>query len=284
MSFGLVGLKGGLFALAKGFQYRVWGPADTFYGGNNEIGLALNMTLPLLLLCARETEWKWAKAIFYATFAFSLFSIISTWSRGALLTLCAVLVAIILTGKKKWLSIPIAIFAVALMLPRLPEKWFDRMQTITAYQEDGSALGRLEAWQFAIDRALQNPLTGGGFACFSGRRDSHSAYFQILAHHGFLALALWLSLLFGTMISLERLRRKSFFSIDSQWISTYARAVQISLLGYSVGSAFLGTAYWDIFYHLTAICTVLKVQLSQAKRSQETGKIVEGISAAPASV
>lgn len=269
LSFGLIGLKGGVFALASGFSYRVWGPDDTFYGGNNEIGLALNMTLPLLFLCAKETEAKWAKALFYGSFILSVFSVLSTWSRGGLLTLCAVLGAMVLTGKKKWLSVPIIIVAVALLLPRLPEQWFDRMLTIKTYQEDASVLGRLDSWQFAINRALRDPLTGGGFACFSERLDSHSAYFQVLAQHGFIALGLWLSLLFGTMIALERLRRQAISLNSAAWIRPYARAIQISLLGYSVGAAFLGAAYWDILYHLVAISAILKVQLWQAQAIQE---------------
>lgn len=281
LSFGLIGLKGGVFALASGFQYRVWGPDGTFYGGNNEIGLALSMTLPLLFLCAKEAEAKWAKALFYSCFILSVFSVISTWSRGSLLTLCAVLGAMILTGKKKWLSVPIVIVAVTLLLPRLPEKWFDRMQTIKNYQEDGSALGRLDSWQFATDRALKDPLTGGGFACFP-ERDSHSAYFQIMAHHGFVVLGLWLSLLFGTMIALERLRRQATNPNGATWISRYARAVQISLLGYSVGAAFLGVAYWDILYHLVAISAILKVQLLQAQTIQEASGDPGWLSVIPA--
>jgi len=282
LSFGLIGLKGGVFALATGFQYRVWGPPNSFYGGNNEIALALNMTLPLLLLFARETEAKWAKALFYGSLILSVASVLSTWSRGGLLTLCAVLGAMILTGKKKWLSVPIVIVAVILVLPKLPEEWFARMETIKNYQEDGSAVGRMDSWQFAVDRALKNPLTGGGFACFSARLDSHSAYFQILAHHGFVALGLWLSLLFGTMIALERLRRKATALNGVEWIIRYARAIQISLLGYSVGAAFLGAGYWDIFYHLAAICTILKLQLLQTQTIQEASGAVGHLSAIPA--
>jgi putative inorganic carbon (HCO3(-)) transporter len=260
LSFGLVGLKGGAFALATGFRYRVWGPPDSFYGGNNEIAMVLTMCLAYA---------KWAKALFYGCLAFSIFSVLSTWSRGGFLTLCAVLGAMVLTGKKKWLSVPIVIAAVILLLPRLPDEWFDRMQTITQFQQDGSALGRLDSWQFALDRAFKDPLTGGGFACFTERLDSHSAYFQILAHHGFIALGLWLSLLFGTMLALERLRHKAILLNGAGWIRPYSRALQISLLGYSVGAVFLGAAYWDILYHLVSITAILKVQLCQAQAIQE---------------
>jgi putative inorganic carbon (hco3(-)) transporter len=269
ISFGVIGLKGGVFSLLTGFQHRVWGPPDTFYGGNNEIALALSMTLPLLLLCAREVEPKWIKTFFWGMFGLSVLAIISTWSRGGLLALCAVVGAIVLTEKKKWLFVPIAVVAIALLLPRLPDKWFDRMGTIQNYQEDASAMSRLDSWQFSINRALKDPLTGGGFACFSNRTDSHSAYFQILAHHGFIALSLWLSLLFGTMIALERLRRRAILVSSTEWIASYARSIQISLLGYAIGSFFLGTAYWDYFYHLTAICAVLKIQLSREKNILE---------------
>src|SRR3972149_6834646 len=98
LSFGLIGLKGGIFVLGTGFNHRVWGPPGTFYGGNNEIALALNMVLPLLILCAKEVQNINIKLIFYAVFVFSIFSIIGSWSRGGLVTLCAVLGIMILMG------------------------------------------------------------------------------------------------------------------------------------------------------------------------------------------
>lgn len=269
LSFGLIGLKGGIFALGTGFQYRVWGPPATFYGGNNELALALNMTLPLLILCAKEVESKRVKMFFYAAFFFSVCSIISSWSRGGLLTLCAVLGAIILTGKKKWLSIPLIVAAMVLAIPNLPEEWFGRMQTIETYQEDASAMIRIDAWKYAFNRAVESPLTGGGFEAwrgatfegYGGKHDVHSAYFEILGEHGFVAFGLWLSLLFGTMLALGRLQRQVVSSEKLLWVKDYARAIQISLLGYAVGGVFLGAGYWDIFYHLVAIAVLLKVML-----------------------
>ena len=270
LSFGLIGLKGGIFALGTGFQYRVYGPDNTFYDGNNELALALSMMLPLFLLCAKEVQNKNAKLFFYAVFFFSICSIISSWSRGGLLTLCVVLGSIVLFGNRKFLAIPLLFFAVVLVLPNLPEEWFDRMHTIETYQEDASVQGRFEAWKFAVNKAVEHPLTGGGFETFRAAYvDSHSAYFQILGHHGFVALFMWLSLLFGTIVALERLRRQALMLDDVAWIQDYARAVQISLIGYAVGGAFLGVAYWDIFYHLVALCVLLKVMLHKAQQEQE---------------
>jgi probable O-glycosylation ligase (exosortase A-associated) len=277
LSFGLIGLKGGIFAAGTGFHYRVWGPEGTFYGGNNEIALALNISLPLIMLCARETENRNAKLFFYTVFGFSICSIISSWSRGGLLTLCAVLGAMVLCGRRKWISVPLIFMAIMFALPNLPQEWFTRMETIKTYEDDQSAQSRFIAWHYAIDKAVEHPLTGGGFETFQDAWvDAHSGYFKILGEHGFFALALWLSLLFGTMIALERLRLQVILYDSVAWIKEYARAFQISLLGYAVGGCFLNVAYWDIFYHLVALTVVLKVMLGKVARASEeewiTGK------------
>ena len=285
VSFGFVGFKGGLFAFSHGFSYMVMGPGSTFYEGNNEIGLALNMTLPLILLGASQFEKKLIKNSFYMVFLFSICAIISTWSRGALLTLFAVLAAIILSSKKKFriVLLFLAALAVISVLPPeklrslLPEEWFDKMETIETYEEDASAMGRIEAWKYGIRRANQSPLTGGGFEAYRlNRLDAHSAYFEILGEHGYIAFILWISLLFGTIFALERLRSQAKFSQTCLWILDYARAVQISLLGYAVGGAFLGAAYWDYFYQLVALCVLMKVFLYReiAKMRRESRSLV----------
>lgn len=273
VSFGLIGLKGGVFALGTGFNYRVWGPDNTFYGGNNEIAMALNMMLPLFVLCAKEAKHTIITYFFYSLFFFSICSILASRSRGGFLALCAVLGSMILTGKKKWLAIPILLVGLFAFLPIMPEAWFERMHTIKNYEEDASAMGRLDAWKYAIDRAYDNPLTGGGFETFRNYiRDVHSAYFEILGEHGFVVLGLWLSLLFGTMIALQRLRKQALQVEGFSWIPHYAKAIQISLVGYAVGGVFLGTAYWDIFYHLVSFCVVMKVVLHNGIQEGQPAK------------
>lgn len=279
LSFGLIGLKGGIFAFGTGFQYRVWGPENTFYGGNNEIAMALNMILPLLVLCAKEASSVTARNFFYATFFFSICSVISSWSRGGLLGLCVVLGAMIMTGRRKWLSIPLVLAALFIAVPNLPTNWFERMGTIKTYEEDSSAMGRIEVWGYAMRRAAQSPLTGGGFETFYKGHglDVHSSYFEILGEHGYVALGLWLSLLFGTIMALERLRRQVLLHDELLWIRDYARAVQIGLMGYATCGAFLGAAYWDIFYHFVALCVVMKMIVRQHAANAEEGDFARSL-------
>jgi hypothetical protein len=76
-------------------------------------------------------------------------------------------------------------------------------------------------------------------------RDWHSAYVEVLAEHGFIALGVWLALLVGTLTSLSRCALRG-----GAPYSEPCAAVLVALTGYAVGAAFLGLAYWDIYYQL----------------------------------
>ena len=270
LSFGLLGLKGGIFAVGTGFGYRVWGPDGTFYGGNNEIALAFNIVLPLLFLCASEVSNKSLKLFLYAVFFFTVCSVISSWSRGGLLTLIAVMFGILYRSQRKWIIVPLLMVGIFVAVPNLPDEWFSRMDTIQTYEEDASAMGRINAWGYAWRRALDNPLTGGGFETFRNWYiDVHSAYFEILGEHGFVALGLFLILLFGTMLMLSNLRKIAPKIEGMEWVKPYSEALQISLGAYAVGSVFLGAAYWEILYQLIGICALMKLFLYREIERQQ---------------
>jgi O-antigen ligase len=44
----------------------------------------------------------------------------------------------------------------------MPQQWYDRMSTIQTYDQDQSAIGRINAWHMAYNMAKDRPL-GGGF-------------------------------------------------------------------------------------------------------------------------
>ncbi|MCA1804558.1 MAG: putative O-glycosylation ligase, exosortase A system-associated, partial [Xanthomonadaceae bacterium] len=58
LSLGFYGLKGGIFVIQTGGNHSVMGPADTFIGDRNSIGLALIMAVPLLhYMQMQMTRW-----------------------------------------------------------------------------------------------------------------------------------------------------------------------------------------------------------------------------------
>ncbi len=260
LSFGILAVKGGYWAIISGFSDRVYGPPDSHFYGNNMFAVVTIMNIPLLLLWLRETNDRPLRYIIKAIIALSVASAISSWSRGGLITLGITSLALLWHYKKRtMILIPIILVAGLTFSYVLPDPWFERMGTIINYQEDQSAMNRIEAWQSGLEYVKRKPLLGAGFDGwhFVAKRDWHNSYIEILAEHGLIAFTLWSTLLIGSIISLTRLTRQPSVINSQNWIHNYSSLLRASLLAYATGSLFLGLSYWDIFYHLVIITTLI---------------------------
>ena len=259
-SIALVAVKGGIWAIMTGFSNRVYGPPYTQFYGNNEFAIATLMVIPLLILWRRETRNRWINLGLMAAIPLCIAAALSSWSRGALLTIAALAVVLVWDSKRKYLVIPLMALGIILALDVLPEQWFNRMGTIETYKADSSAMERIQAWRDGFHFALHHPLTGAGFEGwrYVTQRDWHSSYVEILAEHGFLAFAMWFSLLFGTIISLTRLNITTRRFPEMAWVKNYTTMLRASLIAYATGTIFLGLSYWDIFYHIVFISVLVK--------------------------
>jgi len=268
LSIGFYGLKGGIFTVKTGGAQTVLGPEGTFLEGNTEIGLALNMVLPFLVFLRRETTRPWLRHLLSIIFGFTIIAIVGTYSRGAFLGLLVVMTLLFLKSRTKFLAIVLLAIAIPVAMSTLPGRWFGRMQTIQTYEKDGSAMGRLDAWRVAYQMGKDRPMLGFGFRPFnkamferygySGGRDAHSIFFQVLAEHGFTGLILYAGLIISSFLTLRRLKRVSRTDPTLQWVYDYSQMLQASLAAYVVCGAFLSMSYFDLFYHLVAIVIVLK--------------------------
>jgi putative inorganic carbon (HCO3(-)) transporter len=295
LSLGFYGLKGGLWVLRTGGENRVWGPEGTFFGDNNTLGLALCMALPLLLYLSRDEPRPWLKGLLRTVFAGSCIAILFTYSRGAFLGLVVILAVLI--WRSPWrLRFGMAVLIVSLIAaPLVPAGLWARIQSIAQQEEvetrDSSAAGRLEAWQTAWNVALVRPVTGGGFrvlwngdvwqnyyeGSFLAVRDAHSLYFEVLGEQGFLGLALYLAIIVNTLLTLGRVRRRWRGHAENGDLSRYAEMTQLALYPYLVAGAFLGVAYFDLYFHLVATSVMLQVLSAQA----ETAPAAEAALPAP---
>ena len=167
----------------------------------------------------------------------------------------------------------------------LPEKVFQRADTIANYEEDGSANQRLESWTVAWNVAKDRPLVGAGFEfewaddgrwleygsekyrkfMTAANKDSaaaHSIYFQILGQHGFVAFFIYLWLLVSVHLTLLRIRAMGRKNPDTAWISTYATGLLVGLVGYVVSGAFLSSAYFDLAWLYFALAAMLSREIA----------------------
>ena len=244
--------------------FRVQGPPGTFIAGNNELGLALLMTIPLMRYLQVEESRHWLKMGLTGAMVLTLIAALGTQSRGALVGL-AVMGSILIWKSPRRLAIMVlAGVAVPLVLGFMPESWWDRMGTIETYDEDESAQGRLEAWAFAWQIATSN-FMGGGFDALvvSGMRDVHSIYFEVLSEHGFVGLFLFLALLAFTWLSAGWIIRHARKHAELKWAESLARMMQVSGVAYCVTGIFLGMAYFDFIYLLVAITVATRQLVAQ---------------------
>ena len=89
LSLGFFGVKGGIFAALTGGSYIVWGPPGSFIEGNNELGLALVMIVPLMWWLRMRVQKPILRWAMLGAIGASSLAILSTQSRGAFLAISA---------------------------------------------------------------------------------------------------------------------------------------------------------------------------------------------------
>lgn len=300
-SIGFYGFKGGLFTVGTGGSAMVLGPDRSFLSGNTYVGLAMIMVLPMILVSARlfsqrwidlgwpmlrESWYRFAGWGFYAAFWLTVLATIATYSRGAWLGLIAVGPFIFWRLRRKWLIVLAVVFAIGVVGVAAPDRMVERWNTIGGYQDDTSAMQRIQAWGVNWNMAVERPLTGMGFrntsmgydwwiqyASFEGHwrhvLSPHSIYFQVMGQHGFGGLAVFLALIACTYLTLGRIRR-SASSLDRKWLSEYAWALQIGIIGYVVAGAFLDVAYFNLLYAFIALAIIMRRELDFPEQVRES--------------
>lgn len=290
VSIGYYGVKGGFFTVISGGNFRVWGPADTFIEGNNELALALVALIPLLYYLSQISIKKWVKIGLWISMVACLFSVLGSHSRGALVAIGVMSVFFVLKSNRRF-QLSVALITVGIIaVIFMPESWHARMHTIENYQDDGSAQARLNTWATIWNMALDRPLVGAGFRVgsdllyslyspgpWSKSFDSHSIYFQALGEHGFPGLILYLSIGILTWVKASRMAKEYATGADAQWIPLLMHMIQVSLLGFAAGGAFLGLLHYDFPYYLAAIVVIVEATQRENKRTSGTANSPAGV-------
>jgi probable O-glycosylation ligase (exosortase A-associated) len=283
ISLGFYGVKGGFYTLTHGGGEQVLGPDGSFISGNTEIGLAMIMVLPLLRSLQLNSQRQVVRWGLGAAMLLTGLAILGTQSRGALVGGAAMAVVLWLKSRKKGLLLVFMLVAVPSFFALMPDSWYQKMSTISTYEQDHSAMGRIYAWEFATRMAIQRPLTGGGFESFTPENymryapdipqainehgnvaDAHSIYFQMLGLHGFVGLALYLALFATAWRAASNVMRRTKPRADLKWAYDLAAMSQVSLIGFLVAGAFLGLANFDLTYTIIGIIVITKTLVEKA--------------------
>jgi putative inorganic carbon (hco3(-)) transporter len=140
------------------------------------------------------------------------------------------------------------------------------------HEADGSAMSRITTWKMILNLAADRPFVGSGFALDNSGIylkyhasfqigdvpfAAHSIYFQALGEHGYVGLLLYLGVLATTWYTFGTLSKRFGKIPGEEWASSLCRMVQVGLVGFCSGGAFLGLMHWDVPFYLVGLCVIL---------------------------
>ena len=245
-----------------------------FLGDNNLVAVGMLMLLPMIGALA-ETSTGWMKRLFQFMSIGVLYRAVSTYSRGGFLAAGVVGAVWFVRSPHKLKTIAAVVVATALVLPVLPQEFWDRMSTINApasEERDNSAAGRLHFWKIAVAMADDRPFTGVGNDAYArlydqydwtqgafGRdRAVHSAWFGVLAEFGYTGLLLFIAIIATSLRSCRRVRLAARRGEVSGSLGSYAIGFETALVAFIVGGSFVSFHYCEMLWHFFALSAALE--------------------------
>lgn len=265
----------------------------TFLGDGNDFSLSVAITLPMCLYLFQTATGKIGKVFYIGAAIILIGAVMGTQSRGAALAILSIVLFLWSLSPSKGKGIVIIAAGLIIVLALASETYLSRMETITDYESDSSAMGRILAWESGFKMANERPLTGMGPGCFPiafGQRfaqpgipwmTAHSMYFLALGELGYPGVLLVLWLLWRVYRNdikiLKSIPRDD--SGDRLKVRKLFIAVTGSLIGFSVAGAFLSVLYYPHLYVISGI-TLTAIQIySRQAASDERQALAEPVEA-----
>lgn len=252
--------------LVEGFRARWVGT----YADPNRMAMSVGLVVPLaaaLLVHARQGWLRWLSG---AAAGLALTAMVLSYSRGGFIGLSAAL--LVWLGLERRLSQGVVIgLLCAGLLAFAPRNFWSRTESVTSFQQDASALGRVHAWTVASRINLERPLLGVGAGTFQqawpsyappeARRAyaAHNVFIQVLAELGWVGFVLLLIFTAGSLGAAW----EATADPESGWL---ARAIFASTTGYLVCSLSAGFLLSPHLYLVLGLATCAQQVAAHATR------------------
>jgi putative inorganic carbon (HCO3(-)) transporter len=280
---------------------RLTGPVSGIFGNPNDLALNMVTFLPLATVTALGRRFSATRRVAALVIAaLMLATIVFTKSRGGVVGLIAMLVALVLLGRRVRPGFGGAVVVTVLVAaPFMPSAFWERMVSIVDEKVDkeeftGSRESRRIVMQEGIDTFVEHPLTGVGAGQFKnynppGRqerwRETHNALIQVAAETGvfgliafsFLIVRAWIATLTTRRMLRKpgRGRADPLASVLSERDrdSLYALTVAMTagLVGWFTCAMFASVAYSWTFYYVLALIVAARELVKDRLAAVATG-------------
>ena len=279
----------GASAPVSGGLLRVAG-AGSFLGEDGDFALAMGVALPFVYYIAWSRIKPLWRALSAAACLMFLSSIVCTGSRGGVVGLVALLLALIARSRRRMVA-AVAIVGVILVAWTLaPSAYRERIATIAApHERDLTAQTRMVSWKAARRMFADHPVTGVGAGNFmpafigaygggySWSTTAHNVFYQAIAELGICGFLPFLALLFCTFTrSLVLNARLVRAGLGTTPIAACAAALFPSVLAFIVAGSFQTPLYYPHIYLIAALGVALnniaKPLIAQPEEEEVYGK------------
>ena len=264
---------------------RLAGPTNLagrgLYSDQNNFAMLFVVVLPFMWYIGFLVKQRYLRYALWLVIPFGWHAIFLTGSRGGLVGVAATMAVMVWRSKNKMLSaLLIPAFVIAYVW-QAGDVMRDRASTISEFQTEASAAGRLQAWGAAGSMIASHPVTGVGLASFGPAfpehsenkpREAHNTFFQISAESGLIAGIMYLLTIITCWFAVYRNGNRLGNRLDSEegkalyWIN---EALLVSFSGLIVCSMFLSLQLFEIFY---CLCVMMNAVLYiSSKQRAESG-------------
>ena len=224
------------------FSYDVRTAGFMGWTGVNGLG-AFEAQYMLFLIGLFATKFNSRAALrlpYYALLAFSMYTLLYTFSRGSYLAFLLGIVVLGLMKQRKYL-IAIAVLSLTwtVVVPKAVQQ-----RILMTYSEDtgveSSAEERLQLWQDGIERVKQNPVLGSGYDTYKflradeTLRDTHNMFMKALVETGIVGLLFYVAVLLVATHTAWRL----YADTSDPFFKAFGLATFICMLAVMVSNMF----------------------------------------------
>jgi len=278
----------GVFDYARGVNLleggRLAGAVSGMFGNPNDLAMNMVTFMPAGAIFAMSRHQPvWRRLIAAGIVVLMMATIVFTKSRGGVLGLCVMLLALVVLGAKVRPGFAaIVIVSVLAATPFMPESFWTRMASMFDEQIDktqftGSSEARRIVMKEGINTFLERPFTGVGAGQFKnynppGRkerwRETHNALIQVAAETGILGLLAFSYLIVRAGIAAAATRKMLkrptgrgqpdplgavMSETDRDTLYAHTVAMTTGLIGWFTCSMFASVAFGWTFYYLLAL-------------------------------
>jgi O-antigen ligase len=225
----------------------------------------LQLSLALAFLAREPKGWPRLAAL-SALFVLPLI-ILLTQSRGTIIGFGVAALLFVATQRRRGRTLLIAAAVGGMLVALAPASVWERLgglrhvadtDQLAAVDPEGSAEQRFEIWKVAAVVIADHKVKGVGAGAYipahldytrSGRfaptargaRDAHSTYITLVAETGFIGFAIFMSLLVGTLLKAERVRRRARERLPRT--AQQLLCLELGLIGFFAAGVFASYAH-----------------------------------------